>query len=694
MRRRIFTILIASFILSMLLAVQLNERNLNVEAEGIESNLTNDDLIQQNPAIYEDRVVWAENVFESGSWDWDIFLYDLSMDLKIRITYNDSNQFNPEIYGDIIVWEDGRNFDTAKTDIYMYDLSEDTDDDDVPNYLDGDRPDPDPAEIRITYDPAHQEKPAVYGTKIVWVDLRWGNRDVFIYDMISGKETIIAGLNEVGDPRYRPSQDNPRIYGDKVVWEDESYSVGIWEICMYNLSTDTDGDGVPNYLDDDRPDPDPAEERITTSSESDFSPSVYDDKIAFVRSDEVFLYDFKTKIEHTLTESTSEQEIDGQFCNFHGTKVVWAYDVGGLKDIYLYDLAVDTDGDDTPNYRDPDKPSPDPAIVRITNESETISMRPAIYNNKIVWQDNRNLSKPWDSDIYVYELTDNLPPEITYSMPDYTSEINEWDSLVFNVSTSDPEGGTLTYTWFFNEATLLGEDTLSFEYVSDYESAGVHEVKVVVSDGEYQVEEIWLVYVAESGIYPLRITKIEPMTNPTIIEGEEITFIVEVENFTTSEPVTTWSLPTEEKLSPQTWPNRAGIAPQLDYNGSDYTEIYTITYEVTDGTYTTGHTWILTILYFDDADMDGYSDSIEITWNTDPLDSISTPTDLDKDLIVDAEDDDKDGDGFPDKYDDYPLDQNKQLDERSDNSLEIMFIVITLILVIVAIVTLPRILKS
>ena len=712
MRRTVFTILMASFMLSMLLVVQLDERHLNAMAEGIESNLTDDEQPQQNPAIYGDRVVWAENIYESGSWDWEIFLYNLSTNSKIRITYNEFDQFNPKIYGDIIVWEDGRH--EPYFDIYMYDLNVDSDYDGVPNYLEVERPHPDPAEIRITDDPVHQERPAIYGTKIVWVDLRYDNRDVFLYDLISGKEAIIAGFNETDDPKYRPSQDNPRIYGDKVVWEDEKFSEGVWEICMYNLSTDTNGDGVPNYLDDDRSDPDPAEERITSSPESDHSPSIYDDKIAFVRSDNIFLYDLKTKTEYTLTESIPGKKIDGKFCSFHGTKVVWAYDVAGLKDIYLYDLTLDSDGDDEPNYRDPDKPSPDPAIVRITNESETISMRPAIYTNKIVWQDNRNLSKPSDSDIYVYTLTANLPPKIMYSVPDFTSEINEMEPLAFAVSTSDPEGDNLTFTWFLNEVQLIEEEGDHYEFIPDYDSAGVHEVKIVVSDGEYPVEWIWLVYVNESVIYPLSITKIDPVINPMIIEGEEITFNIEavyfgfndvstknvswtnitpIDDFVafnniSAETHTLYDIPYGEINSTATYSSR------IYYNISNVFKRFNITIEITAGIHSTYYTWVLTILYLDDLDMDGYSNNIEVTWNSDPLDETSTPTDLDKDLIVDAEDDDKDGDGFLDKYDAFPLDPNKQLDGKSDISLEILFIIITLILVIVAIVTLPRILKS
>lgn len=732
MKKTIYPVIIASLVLSMLLTIQLNIGYAQAEVEGLEINLTDDMLIQAKPAIYGNRVVWTENFKENGIKNYEIFLYDLSIDsdndtvpnylensttggrpvpdpAKIRITNNASEQENPDIYADIIVWEDKRH---GNYDIYMYDLAEDTDSDGLPNYLDDnddgdDIPDEsdsdgDPAEIRITDNPRHQEKPAVYGTKVVWVDNRYGNKDISVYDMITGKEAILGGLNETGIPYppdnpdrlIFPMQNDPKIYGDKVVWVDERYSIGSWEICMYNLSVDSDGDGVPNYLDDDRPYPDPAEERITSTPEPEFNPSIYGDQITYVRSDDVFLYDIRTKTEYRLTEGNPEQKIDAKLSSIYGTKVVWAYDVG-YKDVYLYDLAMDSDDDGEPNYRDSDTTSPDPAIIRITNASETISMIPKIYTNKIVWQDNRNLSKLSDSDIYIYTLTQNLPPEITYSMPNYTSEIDENESISFSVNASDPEGEELIYSWFFNEAHLLGEDTDVFEFVSDYASAGVYEVKVVVSDGEHPVEKIWLIYIAESGIDPLEIMRIDPLTNPSIVEGGEITLSIRFRYMGSGEPIITWDVPDDPTLGAQIVNNNALFAPLLDYNGSNDIKRFKITVEITDGKYTISHTWLLTVLYFNDADMDGYSDSVEIAWKpSDPLNISSVPLDTDRDLIVDTEDNDKDGDGFLDKYDVHPLDPNKQLDGRSDYSVEILIIIITLIVVIFAVVIVPRISKS
>ncbi len=703
MRKINCTILISFILLSLLITIHVSTEYANAEVEGYETNLTNDTLSQGNPAIYGNRVVWTENTLEGGIANWEIFLYDLSLngeEAKIRITNNDSYQLNPEIYGDIIVWEDNRN---GNYDIYMYDLTVDSDKDTIPNYLDEDDDgdgtpdmsdlDDDPAEIRITDNPSHQEEPAIYGTKIVWVDKRYGNMDVFIYDLISGQEAIIAGLNEIGTPDPNnpdklifPLQTNPRIYGNKVVWQDDRFENV--EIFMYNLSMDSDEDGVPNYLDDDRPAPDPAEELITSDFEDDSYPSIHGDLIVYSRMDNIYLYDLRTKTEYRLTNSSSEQKID-RGCSIYGTKVVWAYD-NGSKDIYRYDLALDSDEDGTPNYRDIDTTYPDPALQRVTYESEKYSMKPVIFTNKIVWVDKRNSSRP--PDIYMFTLTENLPPEITYYSPIFNPEIEEGEFMIFNISCSDPEVDDLNYTWFLDDITL-SEEMDTYNFTSDYNSAGTHEVKVVVSDGEYHVEEIWLLYVSESDLPPFEITHIDPITNPTIVEGEEIILSIEITEYYSEGTTVTWVFPSDPTLYGQVDNEWASIIPELDYNGSNYERQYNITVEVKNGSYTESHTWILTVLYFEDADMDGYNDATEVTYGSDPLNISDTPPDLDGDFIVDGEDDDTDGDGCLDEHDAYPMDPNRQVSGKPDYSVEILIMIMALILVLAAVVLMPRVSK-
>ncbi len=72
---------------------------------------------------------------------------------------------------DILVWTDERNDEgdsilANNTDIYMYDIANDI-------------------EAQITYNDKKQEKPVISGNRIVWVDHRNGDRDIYGYDLSS-----------------------------------------------------------------------------------------------------------------------------------------------------------------------------------------------------------------------------------------------------------------------------------------------------------------------------------------------------------------------------------------------------------------------------------------------------------------------------------------------------------------------------
>jgi len=719
MKKLLVSILTVSLLLSILIILPPNRGVVCAEVEGFESNLTNDSLPQGKPTIYGDRVVWTENTLEGGKTNWEIFLYDLSIDsdndgvpnykensttggkpvpdpAKIRITNNASRQLGPKIYNDIIVWEDDR---YGNWDIFMYDLSMDSDEDGIPNYLDDDDDDDgildindlngDPAEIRVTDHPAHQENPSIYDEKIVWEDSRYGNKDVYLFDIWNSKEIMLVGLNETQDPKDRPWQTYPRIYGDKVVWQDELY--GNLEICMYNLSVDTDGDGVPNYLDDDRTFPDLAQERITSNSVSDYRPFIYCNYITYSRSDNIFLYDITSFEEYQITDSSSGQKIDSGPC-IYGTKIVWSYEEGS-KDLYLYDLGMDSDDDGKPNYIDDDDDI-DLALMRITNQSERFSMIPSIYANRIVWQDSRIINK--QIEIFLFTLTDNIPPKIEDFSPRFNPEITEQESYNFTVTASDPENNPLTYKWFLDNLPKQGGNTNTFEYISDLVSSGVHEIRVIVSDGEYPVEKVWLIQVAESGIPILKITNMDPLTNPAITEGGEISLSMRVRYlgsevlsayWTWDQNITPAPSNTNTTSDTEAYGELSFFSP-LDYYGSNYVEYFNFTFEVTDGKHAVSHTWYLTVLFFDDADMDGYSDYKEMMLGYDPLDRTSKPIDSDCDLIVDIDDEDTDGDGFLDEYDGYALNPQKQLDGNPDISVEILIVIISLILLVIAIIAL------
>jgi parallel beta-helix repeat protein len=99
----------------------------------------------------------------------------------------------------------------------------------------------------------------------------------------------------------------------------------------------------------------------------------------------------------------------------------------------------------------------------------------------------------------------------------------------------------------------------------------------------------------------------------------------------------------------------------------------------------------------EDDDDDGYNDTVEISEDTDPLDSDSTPPDNDGDLIPDSIDPDDDNDGVLDVDDYYPFDSSKSeepTDEPSeepsekDEGFDLTLLLLILVIVIVLIVLL------
>lgn len=63
-----------------------------------------------------------------------------------------------------------------------------------------------------------------------------------------------------------------------------------------------------------------------------------------------------------------------------------------------------------------------------------------------------------------------------------------------------------------------------------------------------------------------------------------------------------------------------------------------------------------------DDDNDGYTDDMEMICGSDTKDLNDIPKDTDKDYVPDSLDTDDDNDGEPDRYDDFPLDKDKQRD--------------------------------
>ncbi|MGB9928640.1 MAG: PKD domain-containing protein [Methanosarcina sp.] len=236
-----------------------------------ETQITNNESCQDSPVIYENKIVWQDTRSDKNKGSnyvpiHDIYMYDISTHKETQITANQSQQITPAIYKDRIVWADNRN---GNWDIYMYNMStaeerqimttesEQADSANqgyqlnpaifndiivyevglstaVDNYFDlyvynlaTSR------ENRITYAGINHEHPAIYGDNIVWRDYRnteypYGGGDIYTYNTPTAKESQIT-IN-------KSAEEAPVIYKNKIVWTD--WRNGNGDIYMFILDQD------------------------------------------------------------------------------------------------------------------------------------------------------------------------------------------------------------------------------------------------------------------------------------------------------------------------------------------------------------------------------------------------------------------------------------------------------------------------
>lgn len=225
-------------------------------------------------------------------------------------------------------------------------------------------------------------------------------------------------INETQVTTNNSDEVYPSIYGDRIVWQDLRNGRN-WDIYMYNLSIRE-------------------ETRITNDSFDHRCPVIYGDGIVWedtcngYQNADIHLYNLTTSTETQITTNMS-----GQYSpDIYGDRIVWedtrnggGWDSEGNRagnwDIYLYDLSTSRESQITTN--------------------ESTQEYPAIYGDRIVWQDSRN----GNLDIYLYDLSTSRETQITtdpaaqYSPAIYGDRIiwtderdGKSDLFMYNLSTS------------------------------------------------------------------------------------------------------------------------------------------------------------------------------------------------------------------------------------------------------------------
>jgi len=203
---------------------------------------------------------------------------------------------------------------------------------------------------RVTYQAADAIFPAVSGGRIVWEDYRNDpdklafyprsvydeNPDIAIWDADTENTYLLCS-----EPDWQMS---PRISGNLVVWED--WRNGQGDIYLYDLSVDTDGDGTPNWKDPDRPDPDPAERRLTDTDWDEITPDISEHTVVFgdMKRDtgrgnvvDIYSLDIDTMVK---TAVVTDPPCLRESIRVDGTQIVWTDYRFGVPDVYWTDLAL------------------------------------------------------------------------------------------------------------------------------------------------------------------------------------------------------------------------------------------------------------------------------------------------------------------------------------------------------------------
>jgi hypothetical protein len=115
----------------------------------------------------------------------------------------------------------------------------------------------------------------------------------------------------------------------------------------------------------------------------------------------------------------------------------------------------------------------------------------------------------------------HMPPEITnYTVPANLT-LKEGENFTLNVSAIDLDGQNLTYSWHLDNISV--SNTTNYTFQTNYTSSGIHNITVIISDGESNTTKSWLLNVTNVNLVPTaRISSILP--NPAN-KTEEITLI-------------------------------------------------------------------------------------------------------------------------------------------------------------------------
>jgi beta propeller repeat protein len=273
--------------------------------------------------------------------------------------------------------------------------------------------------VRLTIQSNYQFDPVMSGSRVVYVDNRHGNYELYAMDLVTGLETRVTT-----DPGNQLHHD---LSGDYLVYEDWQPNASV-ELRAYDFRT---GAGFPITND------------VITGSET--APAISGHRVVYGSNREtgggVFLYDLISGVEMPLEQQDPPwitARRDSNHPDISGSRVVWQERWSGLPtaddtDIMLYDLSTGERRQLTTDTKEQTNPAIDGNYVvyedmrhgnreiylydlstnqetRITNDPNE-QRRPRIADGVIVWVDDRH--QPYGTEIYAHEIATGKQYRIT-----------------------------------------------------------------------------------------------------------------------------------------------------------------------------------------------------------------------------------------------------------------------------------------
>ncbi len=158
------------------------------------------------------RIVYVkDSQRDDGTWDYDLYLYDLGTGTSSMISEEAESWSTPAVSGNLIVWTDER---TGIRQVYVHDLSTH-------------------ATRVVSPGAGAQSEPAVSGNRVVWTDSRGGASDIYLYDLSLDAEYRVTTDGS--------DQSQPDISGNRIVWSDGRSGAG-------DIYLGTIGGGMPHSV--------------------------------------------------------------------------------------------------------------------------------------------------------------------------------------------------------------------------------------------------------------------------------------------------------------------------------------------------------------------------------------------------------------------------------------------------------------